>query len=68
LYSAKGSDGSKDPGSPVGSLLIDQSKTASRTGTHPYKATTLSGPSRPTTPTDNSVEMTKTHILDCWDG
>jgi hypothetical protein len=38
------------------------------TSSHPYRATTSSGSSRPTTPTDNSVGMTKAHILDCGNG
>jgi hypothetical protein len=58
-------DGSRDPGSPAGPPLVDQSKTAFGISTRPYRETTPSGPSRPIIPTDNSVGMTESHILDC---
>jgi hypothetical protein len=57
-------DGSRDPGSPAGSLFIDQPKAAHGTNTHLHEATTSSGPPRPTTPTDSSVGMTKAHVPD----
>jgi hypothetical protein len=59
------SDGSRDPGSPVDSPLVDQSKTVSGRSTRSYRATTSSGLSRPTTPTNNSGGMIKVHILNC---
>jgi hypothetical protein len=52
-------------GVPAGPHHIDQSKAPRGTSTHPYRATTLFGLSRPTTPTDNLVGMTKAHVLDC---
>jgi hypothetical protein len=55
----------RNPGSPTGSLLVDQPKAALGTIVRLHEATTSSGPSRSTTPTDSSVRMTKVHIPDC---
>jgi hypothetical protein len=52
-------------GSSEGSLLVDQPKATPGINIHLHEVTTLSGPPRPTTPTDSSVRMTKAHIPDC---
>jgi hypothetical protein len=54
--------------SPADSPLVGQSKAAPGIGARPYRVTTPSGPSRPTTPTDNSVGMTKAYNIDCGNG
>jgi hypothetical protein len=48
-------DGSRDPGVPEGSLLVDQSKAALGKSAHLHEATTSSRRPWPTTLTDNSV-------------
>jgi hypothetical protein len=61
-------DGSRDLGSQAGPPLIDWSKAAPGTSTCPYRATTSSRLSQSTTLTNNSVGMTRAHILDCGNG
>jgi hypothetical protein len=59
------SDGSRDPGSPAGSLLLDRPKAAPGTSARLHEVTTSSGLPRPPTPTDSKVGMTKAYVPNC---